>query len=365
MSNAAGVRPSERLEQLRHEMKATGTDAVLLSLGSDLPYFTGYAAMPLERITMLVVHPTARPVLFVPELEAPRVEPGGAFKTRPWNEWEDPLDLIAAEVGESRQVAVADQTWAGFLLGLQRRLPGAQWRSADLLTRRPRMRKDPEELAALRAAGQAADRVAERLRSERFAGRTERDLSGRIGEMLMEEGHESVNFAIVASGPNGASPHHEASERIIAPGDGIVLDFGGSMHGYASDTSRTFHVGEPGSEFADAFSVLRRAQEAAVEAVRPGRAAQDIDRRAREIITEAGYGEFFIHRTGHGIGLDTHEHPYIIEGNELLLEPGMCFSVEPGIYVPGSFGMRIEDIVTVTDAGVERLNQSDRDLVIV
>ncbi len=183
--------------------------------------------------------------------------------------------------------------------------------------------------------------------------------------MLLEEGHDSVNFAIVASGPHGASPHHEATDRTIASGDGIVLDFGGSMEGYASDTSRTFHVGEPSSDFAHAFAVLRRAQEAAVEAVRPGVAAQDVDRTARAIITEAGFGEYFIHRTGHGIGLDTHEHPYIIEGNELLLEPGMCFSVEPGIYLPGRFGMRIEDIVTVTDDGVESFNQSDRQLVIV
>ena len=176
MSNAAGVRHSERLEQLRHEMKATGTDAVLLSLGSDLPYFTGYAAMPLERITMLVVHPTARPVLFVPELEAPRVEPGGAFKTRPWNEWEDPLDLIAAEVGESRQVAVADQTWAGFLLGLQRRLPGAHWRSADLLTRRPRIPK-----SSLHCARRARLRTASPSGSARNDSQGERNGTSPAG----------------------------------------------------------------------------------------------------------------------------------------------------------------------------------------
>lgn len=354
-----------RLSALRKRMGDTKTDAVLLSLGSDLPYFSGYAAMPLERITMLVVRSDGDAQLFVPELEAPRVTPESEIFLRPWKEGQDALDLIASELGSSRVIAVADQTWAGFLLGLQERLPGVLWRSADPITRELRMRKSADEIGALRAAGAAADQVAAQLRTVQFAGRTEHDISRQLSGLLIEAGHETVNFAIVASGPNSASPHHEAGERILQKGDSVVLDFGGSRAKYASDTSRTFHVGDPSADFLEAFGVLRAAQSAAVDAVRPGVTAQEIDRTARALIVDAGYGEYFIHRTGHGIGLDTHEHPYIIEGNETPLEPGMAFSVEPGIYLPGRFGMRIEDIVAVTHDGVERLNQSDRDLVIV
>jgi Xaa-Pro aminopeptidase len=205
----------------------------------------------------------------------------------------------------------------------------------------------------------------ERLASTRFSGRTERELSRLIDEMTIDSGHERVGFAIVASGPNGASPHHEPTDRMIEPGDAIVVDFGGWMDGYASDTTRMFMVGEPPDGFAEAYAVLDTAQRAAVEAVKPGVSAESIDRVARGIIVGAGYGDLFIHRTGHGIGLDTHEHPYLVEGNTIPLVPGMAFSIEPGIYAPGRWGMRIEDIVAVTDDGVERLNQSDRKLYLV
>lgn len=356
---------ASRLVALRRRMEVTGTEAVLLSLGSDLPYFSGYTAMPLERVTMLVVRRDGDARLFVPELEAPRVMEQPGIQLIPWKEGDDPLDLIAADLAGSRLVAVADETWAGFVLGLQARLPAVAWRSADSLTRELRMRKSAEELESLRAAGAAADRVADHLRTVRFAGRSEHDISRELSELLIQAGHESVDFAIVASGPNSASPHHEPGGRTLLAGDPVVLDFGGSKEGYKSDTSRTVHVGPPNAEFVEVFGLVRAAQAAAVEAVRPGISAQEVDRAARHVIAEAGYGQFFIHRTGHGIGRDTHEHPYIIEGNETILEPGMAFSVEPGIYLPGRFGVRIEDIVAVTEDGVERLNLSDRDLVIV
>jgi Xaa-Pro aminopeptidase len=228
-----------------------------------------------------------------------------------------------------------------------------------------RMRKDPTEVDALRRAAHATDRVAARLREIRFSGKREADLSRLVADLVIEEGHQAATFSIVASGPNGASPHHEAGTRVIEKGDSVVVDFGGKMDGYCSDTTRTFHVGDPTHEYQKIFAVLEEAQAAAVRAVRPGVAAQDIDRTARRIIERAGYGEYFIHRTGHGIGLEAHEHPYIIEGNDLELEPGMTFSIEPGIYLPDRFGMRIEDIVAVTEDGVERLNRSDRTLVVV
>lgn len=336
-------------------------DGLLLSVGADLPYFTGYEAMQTERLTMLVLPTEGEPVLFVPELEAPRVERRGSlFDIRPWSELEDPIGLVSDAVADWRHGLIGDHTWAAFVLGLQSRLSGLSLGRASDLISELRMRKDAAEIDALRRAGQAADRVVARLRETRFAGRSERELSRLIAEMTVEEGHEVAEFGIVAAGPNGASPHHESGDRIIEVGDAVVVDFGGRLHGYYSDTTRNFVVGDPPNGYLEAFEVLHAAHDAALEAVRPGVTAESVDTAARKVIDAAGYGEFFIHRTGHGIGLEVHEHPYIIEGNDLPLEPGMTFSIEPGIYLPGRFGMRIEDIVAVTEDGVERLNQSSR-----
>jgi Xaa-Pro aminopeptidase len=355
-----------RLVAVRRLMESRSIDALLASVGADLPYLTGYDAMPLERLTMLVLTMDDPPVLLVPELEAPRVvERPGVFSVRPWGETQDTIGIAAGILDGAASVVVGDQTWATFVLALQERLPAARFGVASSLTRDLRMRKDLEELDALRRAAQATDRVAARLREVRFSGRTEAELSRMVAAMTVEEGHHAATFSIVASGPNGASPHHEAGQRIIAEGDSVVVDFGGKLDGYCSDTTRMFHVGEPAAEYRAAFAVLQAAQAAAVEAVRPGTTAQDIDLTARSIITDAGYGEYFIHRTGHGIGLDVHEHPYIVEGNDCVLAEGMTFSIEPGIYLQNRYGMRIEDIVAVSGSGVERLNQSDRALAVV
>ena len=355
-----------RLDGLRRLMEGEAFDGLLASVGADLPYLTGYVAMPLERLTMLVVRPQGRPVLVVPELEAPRVVPiPDVFELRPWGETEDPLAIVAGLLGRPRAVMVGDQTWSTFVLGLQQLLPDTRFANASSLTRELRMRKDADEVDALRRAAHATDRVVARLRETGFSGRTEADISRLVSDLVVEEGHQAATFSIVASGTNGASPHHEAGARTIEEGDAVVVDFGGQLDGYCSDTTRTFHVGQPTTEYRRVFRVLEEAQAAAVDAVRPGVDAQDIDRTARCIIEQAGYGPYFIHRTGHGIGLEGHEHPYIVEGNELELQAGMTFSIEPGIYLPDRFGMRIEDIVAVTDIGVERLNRSERGLAIV
>ncbi|TXS63554.1 M24 family metallopeptidase [Streptomyces sp. me109] len=225
--------------------------------------------------------------------------------------------------------------------------------------------KDVAELERLAAAGEAADATYEEIRKVPFGGRRESDVAADIADLLRQFGHSQVDFTIVASGSNGANPHHEASGRVIERGDMVVLDFGGLKHGYGSDTSRTVHVGEPDAEEREVHDVVRAAQEAGVAAVRPGAACQDVDRAARAVVAEAGYGDRFIHRTGHGIGVTTHEPPYMIEGEEQPLVPGMCFSVEPGIYLPGRFGVRIEDIVTVTEEGGWRLNTTSREMAIV
>jgi len=350
-----------RLKEARRLLAAEGLDGMLLSVGADLPYFTGYEAMQTERLTMLVVPTDGEASLFIPELEAPRVERrGDLFEIRPWSETEDPVGLVTNELAGWGKGLIGDHTWATFAIGIQERVPALKLGCASDITRELRMRKDSAEIESLRSAGRAADRVVARLREERFSGRTEREMSRLIADMTIEEGHEVAAFGIVASGPNGASPHHESGDRVIEAGDAVVVDFGGRFDGYFSDTTRNFVVGNPPDGYGQAFEVLLAAQKAACVAVKPGVAAESIDAAARDVIGDAGYGEYFIHRTGHGIGLEVHEHPYIVEGNSLLLEEGMTFSIEPGIYISGEFGMRIEDIVAVTVEEVERLNTSPR-----
>jgi len=357
---------SQRLDRARTLMEEQGIDALLLSVGADLPYLTGYEAMPLERLTMAVIAADEDATLVVPELEVPRVVARpDVVSIRGWAETEDPLDAVADLVGPRSVLAVGDQTWALFLLGLEERLPHASFRSVTPVTRPLRMRKESGEIEWLARAGAAADRVIGRLHSLRFSGRSELSLASEIATMLVEEGHETADVVIVASGPNAASPHHEPGPRIMKSGDSVVVDFGGRLGGYCSDTSRTFHIGEPDRAFVAAFDVVYRAQDEAVAAAGPGATAESIDAVARAVIDDAGLGDYFIHRTGHGIGLEIHEHPYLVGGNPTVLEPGMAFSVEPGVYIPGRFGIRIEDIVAIVDDGPRRLNESDRRLAIV
>lgn len=351
---------NDRIAAVQAALREKGVDALLVSVGSDLPYLAGYRAMPLERITALVVPSFGEPALFVPELEAPRVET--SVEVRPWGETDDPFDRIAGVLPSDGTIAVGDQMWASFLIAFQERLPGVRFVDAEPLMAPLRMIKDEDEIAALRDAGHAVDDVADHLSTVRFSGRTEREMSRIVSDLVLASGHESVSFAIVAAGENGASPHHEASDQVIKSGDAVVVDFGGRVRGYGSDTTRMYCAGEAPYGFEAAYAVLEHAQSAAVDAVRPGTTAEAIDAVARSIISDGGYGDFFIHRTGHGIGLDAHEQPYIVEGNVEPIRPGMAFSIEPGIYIPGRWGMRIEDIVVATDLGVERLNRSSRKL---
>jgi Xaa-Pro aminopeptidase len=360
----------DRLGRVRAAMAEQGVDVLLLSLGHDLPYLTGYHAMPLERLTMLVVPRDAEATLLVPRLEAPRVaEQPGVFTLRIWDETEDPTALAAELAGTAEIVAVGDQMWARFLVELLGHLPGASFRRAVDVVGPLRMVKDAAEIDALRAASAAADRVARQLQAGEIdlVGRTEADVSADISTRLLAEGHDKVNFAIVAAGANAASPHHDAGDRVIAEGEIVLCDFGGTMNGYCSDITRCVFTGgtEPPSEVAEAYAVLHEAQQAGVAAATVGRPCEEVDRVGRRILADAGYAEFFIHRIGHGIGMDAHEDPYMVEGNTSPLVAGNAFSVEPGIYLPGRWGMRLEDIVVATAGGPEALNASDHALVVV
>ena len=359
--------PEERLAQVRAAVRTSGLDAVLLTPGPDLRYVTGYDAHQLERLTCLVIPAAGDPALYVPRLELPaaRAAIGQRLEMIPWEETDDPFALVADRLGEVDVVGLSDRMWAMFVLGFSDAMPDTGQMLASSVLRGLRMRKTPAEVAALREAGAAIDRVHAQVPGWLKPGISERTVASRIAEAILAEGHAQVDFTIVGSGPNAASPHHEVSDRVLAAGDVVVVDIGGTMpSGYCSDCTRMYALGSPPAEFAAYFEVLRGAQEAACQAVRPGVTAESVDAAAREPIDAAGYGKEFFHRTGHGIGLESHEHPYIVAGNTQVLEPGMAFSVEPGIY-PGAHGARIEDIVVCTEGGVERLNNAPRDLIVV
>lgn len=363
--------PAERLIKVRELASKAGFDAVFISPGADLHYLSGYSAQPLERLTCLVIPLEGEPFLVVPELEKPAAEASlvGAMglEIMAWGETDDPYALVAARLDRDvARVAVDNHMWAEKVFAFRDALPATTQHPASEVLRELRMRKSPAEIDALREAGAAIDRVHSRMPEWLRPGRTEREVSRDIAEAIVAEGHLRADFVIVASGPNAASPHHEVSDRTIHIGDPVVVDIGGTMpSGYCSDSTRTYALSEPPEDFRAYFDVLLRAQMTQTDAVRPGLTAEQLDAVGRGIIAAEGYGEYFIHRTGHGIGLETHEEPYIVAGSSLALEPGMAFSVEPGIYLPGRHGARIEDIVVCTESGGERLNVTDRDLVII
>ena len=363
----------KRSERVRARQRELGVEALLLSIGADLPWLTGYEAMPLERPTVLVLPADDHATLVVPMLEAPRVDVAERlFSVRAYRETEDAPGIIADLVANRSHLAISNRAWASLLLALEQVIPNARWTNANAVTSEIRSVKDAREQAGLKAAGAAADRVASALLAGEvtLVGRTEAEVSAEISRRLLDEGHATVNFAIVGSGPNSASPHHEPGQRTIEAGDPVVCDFGGAFRldgdvGYCSDTTRTVVAGEPPKEFRELYAVLEVAQQAALDAVKPGIACEEIDRAARHVIEDAGLGDYFIHRTGHGIGIEEHEDPYIVEGNREPVVAGNAFSIEPGIYIRDIFGARIEDIVIVSEDGAVACNASDHGLVIV
>jgi len=360
----------QRLAAAAAEARTRGLDALLVTPSPDYLYLLGYNAPPLERLTCLIVRPKGGTTLVLPHLEEPlaRHELGALadeVELVTWEETEDPFAVVGQLVRGAGRVALQDQMWARFVLRLGAALDGTQLVEAGPAINALRRTKSPEEVERLRTAAAAADQAMEAITAEQLSGRSEAEVSSHIRQLLRDARHDTADWAIVASGPNAASPHHAPGDRVIHAGDAIVLDIGGTANGYASDTTRTAFVGLPPEEFQDLYAVLQEAQAAACEAVRPGVPARDVDREAREIIADAGYGALFTHRTGHGIGLETHEEPYLVESNSDPLREGDAFSVEPGIYVEGRWGARIEDIVVCTAGGGERLNQSSRDLRIV
>ncbi|HEY1323993.1 MAG TPA: Xaa-Pro peptidase family protein [Streptosporangiaceae bacterium] len=363
--------PRDRIALAAQAAAKAGLDALLLTPGPDLRYLTGYDTHASERLTCLAVPAeggAGAAFLLAPQLEqrSVRASPAGAMgiDVLAWDETDDPYRMVRQRLGSPGRVGLADTMWAMTVLAFRDALPGAQLALASAALREMRMRKSAAEVEALREAGAAIDRVHVQVSGLLRAGRTERAVATDIAAAITAEGHVRADFVIVASGPNAARPHHSPGDRALGPGDAVVVDIGGTMpSGYCSDCTRTYFIGAPPPEFAGYYQVLKDAQEAACQWVRPGVSAESVDAAARDPITAAGHGEHFVHRTGHGIGLETHENPYIVAGNISALEPGMTFSVEPGIY-PGPHGARIEDIVVCTPDGHERLNNASRELVV-
>ncbi len=365
---------AERLRRAGEVAAAHDVDVLMITPGTDLRYLLGHDGESHERLTCLVLPADghlAPPALVVPRLEAPGLAglPLGELGVEvvTWTDAEDPYLLVSDLAGGPSRMGVADAMPAAHVFGLRDRFPEVGQTLAGPVLRELRIRKDAAEVAELRAAGAAIDRVHARMGEFLTVGRTEAEVGAAISAAIVSEGHTAAAFVIVGSGPNGASPHHHVSQRRIERGDVVVIDIGGPLpSGYNSDCTRTYAVGaEPPAAVREAYAVLQDAQERSVASVRPGVTAESVDDAARVPITAAGLGANFVHRTGHGIGLDVHEQPYIVGGNALALEPGMAFSVEPGVYLEGQWGARIEDIVVVTEDGCERLNTRPRDLVVL
>jgi Xaa-Pro aminopeptidase len=356
-----------RLERVRSEMARHELDYLLVGPSTDMVYLIDFPVRQSERMTILVIPLDGSPRLVMPSFELARIESLPAlFEVAPWVDGEDPAPVLAALLaGGHPSVGVGGQLFSHFLFRVQAAAPAARWSSGDVVMETVRMRKSPLEAESLRLASHAADAVFEKVLTLPVAGMSERELLAEIHRLLLEKGHDTVGGGIVGYGPNGASPHHHVTDRGASAGDAVVVDFGGVRGNYRSDVTRTFHIGEPSAEFRLVYEIVDEANEVAFERVRPGVTAEELDRAARDHIAAAGYGEAFLHRTGHGIGLDGHEPPYLVKGDATVLEEGMTFSIEPGIYLEGRFGVRIEDIVLMSAHGAERLNRSTHELQIL
>ena len=358
-----------RLEAAAAAADRAGVAGLVVTPGYDLRYLLGSRAQTFERLTALVIPAVGAPVVVLPRLELAALRESAAadlgLVVQDWVDGENPYDIVADALGGHARAAVTDSMPALHLLPLATRLGAVPVLGTQIMAGL-RMVKDPAEIDALSAAGAAIDRVHARVPEFLKPGRTEADVAADITEAIVAEGHSEAAFVIVGSGPNGADPHHECSDRVLQAGDIVVVDIGGPVEpGYNSDSTRTYSLGEPSAEIAGQYAVLQRAQAAGVAAVRPGVTAEQVDAAARDVLAEAGLAEYFVHRTGHGIGLSVHEEPYIVAGNDLPLAPGMAFSVEPGIYFPGRWGARIEDIVIVTADGALAVNDRPHDLIVV
>jgi Xaa-Pro aminopeptidase len=353
-------------------MADANVDVLLVSPSADYRYLTGLVPPVPTRLTFLVVPLEGAIELVTPSLEAAgfqtHAELQGLIEPVPWSDGDDPAAVAAARVqghGTPKRVAVSDRTWARHLIPLTDRLEGVQIVTGGALLGPVRAIKDAGEIAALAEAAQRVSQVTDQLAEIDWVGRTERAVAADIATRMRDAGHEDVTFTILASGPNSANPHGMPTDRVIAPGDVVQIDIGGKVGSYSSDISRVVSIGEPTGEVREVYGIVRRAYEAALAAAQVGASGEAVDAAARDVITDAGYGPNFLHRTGHGIGLDEHEEPFIIAGNTEPLVPGNVFSIEPGIYLPDRFGARLENIIALEENGPRELSRDSHEIVVI
>ena len=361
---------AQRLKRAQEITKAAGIDAVVVATGEDFFYLVGSTLSSHERLTALIIPAEGTPQLFAPGTDILDLNlspvPQLDVQVHGWNDGDDIYGQVADAIGrDASKVAATAALTADHLFQLQG-LISAEWVLANTALAELFSSKDPAEIDELRKAAQAIDRVHGQVPELLQPGRTEREVAEDLEALILKE-HVSVDFVIVGSMENGANPHHSFSDRVINAGDPVVVDIGGTLaSGYHSDCTRTYVAGgditKAPEDFLAAYKVLQDAQMASLQFAKPGRTAEEIDASSRTPISQAGYGEYFTHRLGHGIGLSGHEEPFIIAGNDLVIQESMAFSIEPGIYMPGKWGMRIEDIVTTTKDGIESLNQGPREL---
>ncbi len=358
----------KKLEHFQKELKKYG-DVALVSPGTNFYYLTSLnPAATLERLLLLVVPAEENAFIIAPQLYRGELE-NIPLATYFWKDSENPYALLKEKIKEIKpkiHMALAEDTMpARFLLNLLSIFKDFTLTPLSPLISRFRMYKSEEEIEYMKTAARIVDRVFEALLQEGLRGISERKIAKRIIELIEEFGGEGISFdPIVASGPNGANPHHTPSDREIKNGDVVILDYGAKYHGYCSDITRTVAIGSVATKVRKVYDIVREANETAFKIAKNGVKAMDVDLAARQVIDAYGYGKYFVHRTGHGLGLDVHEEPFITSTNDLVLENGMAFTIEPGIYLSGEFGIRIEDDIYIKNNAV-RLTAADRDLKIL
>ena len=369
---AVVIAPSEFVQRMRRaadSLEALGAGALVVTPGPALRYLTNYDAVALERLTCLLLQPGREAVLVVPALEYPAALAAGVealgIQVVSWQEDQDAVAMVVDLLPNDATIAVDDHMPATKVLALAQAMSSMPVLAGPALNAL-QMIKSSAEIDELRIAGAAIDRVHARMGEWLQAGRSEAQVGRDIAEAIVAEGHARVDFVIVASGPHSASAHHAVSDRILQAGEPVVVDIGGTTpSGYCSDETRTYWLGKPDEKYLEHYAALERAQQEAFDAATIGASAQSVDAAARQVLAEAGLGEYFVHRTGHGIGMSTHEEPYIVQGSHEELRAGMAFSIEPGFYIPQRWGARLEDIVVMTREGAQRVNHRPRGLTVL
>ncbi len=354
-----------RIKRARHLLETHGVDAVVITSTANFFFFTETWINPHERLLSFVIRKTGDPVILAPKMHENDMV-GSSVETLLWNDGENAMALLAKCIPEKGVVSI-DSLWPSQnLISLMRHRPQLTFIDSTRILGELRLRKDQHELALLRKAGEVADGVMQQIIAKIVPGMREIDVVEELKNLWTKEGVDEVSFnPIIGAGANGAQPHHQSGQTTIKSGDMVVIDMGGVINHYCSDMTRTIAIGEVTPQMKDVYEVVHRAHEAGAKAVKPGVLLGEIDHIARTVIKEAGYGSYFIHRTGHGLGIEVHEEPYVYSGNQQPIETGMVFSIEPGIYLPGQFGVRIEDIVIATETNCESFNNFTKELLVV